>query len=68
MKKFKEINQHQLNMLPPNLDELIDSNHLVRIIDQFVTLLPSHLWDVCFPGGGAPSYHPASMLKVILYT
>ncbi len=67
MKKFMEVNQHQLNRLPPNLDELIDSNHLVRIIDRFVTNFPFHLWDACFTGGGAPSYHPASMLKVILY-
>jgi len=67
VKKFREINQHQLTLLPPNLDELIDSNHLVRLIDKFVSLLPFQLWDACFPGGGAPSYHPASMLKVILY-
>jgi len=67
VKKFREMNQHQLTMLPPNLDELIDSNHLVRTIDKFVSLLPSRLWDTCFPGGGAPSYHPVSMLKVILY-
>mgnify|MGYP001826700258 FL=1 len=67
MKKFKEINQHQLSVLPPSLDELVEPNHLVRIVDKFVALLPSKLWDEIFSGGGAPSYHPALMLKVILY-
>jgi transposase len=67
MKKFKEVNQHQLSVLPPSLDELVEPNHLVRIVDKFVSLLPSRLWDEIFSGGGAPSYHPALMLKVILY-
>ena len=67
MKKFKEINQHQMSVLPPSLDELVEPNHLVRIVDKFVSLLPSRLWDEIFSGGGAPSYHPALMLKVILY-
>lgn len=67
MKKFKEINQHQLSVLPPSLDELVEPKHLVRIVDKFVSLLPSRLWDKIFSGGGAPSYHPALMLKVILY-
>ena len=67
MKKFKAINQHQLSVLPPSLDELVEPNHLVRIVDKFVSLLPSRLWDEIFSGGGAPSYHPSLMLKVILY-
>ena len=67
MKRFKDTHQHQLQILPPSLDELIESNHLVRIIDKFVSVLPSQLWDGRFRGGGAPSYHPAVMLKVILY-
>lgn len=67
MKKFKEINQHQLSVLPPSLDELVEPGHLVRIVDKFVSLLPSRLWDEIFSGGGAPSYHPSLMLKVILY-
>lgn len=67
MKKYKETSQYQLSLLPPSLDELIDSNHLVRLIDSFVNVLPSRLWDDIFTGGGAPCYHPAIMLKVILY-
>lgn len=67
MKKFKDINQHQMQLLPPSLEDFIDSRHMVRVIDKFVSILPSRLWDERFTGGGAPSYHPTLMLKVILY-
>jgi transposase len=67
MKKYREIHQHQYQLLPPNLDELIDERHLVRVIDKFVSSLSSRIWDCVFDGGGAPSYHPQMMLKVILY-
>ena len=67
MKKYKESHQHQYQLLPPNLGELIDSKHLVRVIDEFVSSLSSAVWDHAFPGGGAPSYHPQMMLKIILY-
>jgi transposase len=67
MKKFKDTNQHQMHLLPPSLEDFIDSKHMVRVIDKFVSILSSRLWDERFVGGGAPSYHPALMLKVILY-
>ena len=67
MKKFKDTHQHQMQLLPPSLDDFIDTKHLVRVIDQFVSTLSSRLWDKVFTGGGAPSYHPEIMLKVILY-
>lgn len=67
MKRFKDSHQHQMHLLPPSLEDFIDSQHLVRIIDQFVSSLSSKLWAKVFTGGGAPSYHPKIMLKVILY-
>lgn len=67
MKKYKDYHQHQIQLLPPSFDELIDKNHLVRVIDTFVSSLPATIWDSLFSGGGAPSYAPVMMLKVILY-
>ena len=66
-KKYKDYAQHQYQLLPPSLDELIDSRHLVRVVDEFVESLSVSIWDQAFTGGGAPSYHPKMMLKVILY-
>ena len=67
MIKYKEYPQHQYVLLPPSLEELIDPKHLVRIIDKFVNSLSKTIWDRAFTGGGAPSYHPQMMLKIILY-
>jgi transposase len=67
IKKYKKYQQHQLQLLPPNVDELIEAKHMVRVIDKFVTNLSPTIWDSLFPGGGAPSYAPPMMLKVILY-
>jgi len=67
MKKYKDCPQHQYQLLPPSLEELIDPKHLVRVVDEFVTTLSAQIWDHAFSGGGAPSYHPKMMLKVILY-
>jgi transposase len=67
MKKYKDCPQHQYQLLPPSLEELIDPKHLVRVVDKFVSTLSATIWDHVFTGGGAPSYHPKMMLKIILY-
>lgn len=67
MKKYKSYAQHQYQLLPPNLEELIEPKHLVRVVDQFVSTLSSKIYDDSFTGGGAPAYHPKMMLKIILY-
>jgi transposase len=67
MKKYKDYHQHQMQLLPPSFDELIDRKHMVRVIDRFVANLSPTIWDKAFTGGGAPSYAPPMMLKVILY-
>ena len=67
MKKYKDCHQHQQSFLPLNLEDMIEKTHLVRIVDKFVSTLSPAVWDNAFSGGGAPSYHPQMMLKVILY-
>jgi len=67
MKKFREVHQDQIMLLPPSLDEFIDKKHLVRILSTLIDrIAPRSLEDI-FSGGGTPSYHPRMMLKVILY-
>lgn len=67
MKKFREVHQDQLLLLPPSLDEFIDKHHLVRVLDALIDRIASTSLENIFSGGGAPSYHPRMMLKVILY-
>jgi transposase len=67
MKKYKDYHQNQMMLLPPSLDSLIAPNHLVRVVDIFVSQLPASIWDHLFTGGGAPAYSPRLMMKIILY-
>ncbi len=67
MKIFKEYRQDQNFLLPPSLDEFVPGDHEVRIINDVVDTLDSSLLLSRYEGGGAPAYHPAMMLKVIIY-
>ena len=64
---FKTYNQNQLNLLPSNLEELIPSNHLVRVVNQVIDGINLQILEKGYRGGGASSYHPRMMLKVIVY-
>lgn len=64
---FKKYLQHQPTFLPQSLEELIPARHLVRTVNKTIEQmdLASILWS--YPGGGASSYHPEMLLKVIAY-
>jgi transposase len=64
---FKEYHQHQSQLLPPSLEELIPEKHLVRIINQLIDSLAIKALERPYRGGGSTSYHPKMMLKVIIY-
>lgn len=67
MKIFKEYRQDQNFLLPPSLDEFVPGDHEVRIINDVVDTLDISPLLNQHEGGGAPAYHPAMMLKVIIY-
>jgi transposase len=64
---FKEYNQQQIQLLPPSLDELIPSDHLVRVVNQVVDNLDLSTIINQYEGGGTSAYHPKMMAKVLLY-
>ena len=68
MKMFREYSQGQIFLLPPSLDEFVPEIHEARIIinDMVDTMDLSPLL-TRYEGGGTPAYHPAMMLKVIIY-
>lgn len=67
MKIFKEYSQGQVFLLPPSLDEFVPENHEARIINDVVDAMDLSPLLAKYEGGGAPAYHPAMMLKVIIY-
>jgi len=64
---FKAYDQQQFLLLPPQLDELIPSNHLVRVVNTVVETLDLSSIINQYEGGGTSSYHPKMMVKVLLY-
>lgn len=64
---FKGDFQHQNLLLPPSLEELIPQTHSVRVVSQIVDSLDiSDLLEE-YKGGGASSFHPRMLLKVLIF-
>jgi len=64
---FKTYAQTQGMLLPPSIDELIDTNHPVRTISQIIEGLDIDPLLKKYKGGGTSSYHPRMLLKVVVY-
>jgi len=64
---FKEYQQDQLYLLPPSLEELIPSNHLVRVVNDSVEKMDLKVLIESYQGGGTSSYHPKMLLKILIY-
>ena len=67
-KIFKPYNQNQLMVFPPSLDELIGVKHPVRVVNQILDSIDIQPLLRKYRGGGASSYHPRVMLKVLVYS
>jgi len=64
---FKPYQQHQLSLLPINLDELIPENHMVRVVDRAIESMNTQPLFDRYPGGGTSAYNPVMLLKVVVY-
>jgi len=65
---YKTYNQSQLSLLPPSYDELVPSNHPVRIVNTIIDNIDISSIEKTYKGGGTSSYHPRMLLKVIVYS
>lgn len=64
---FKTYDQQQSLLLPPRLEELIESNHPVRVINAVIEHLDIDNIIKTYKGGGTSSFHPRMLLKVLVY-
>jgi transposase len=64
---FKAYTMEQPSLLPPNLEELIPEDHLVRVVNRVVDAIDLDPLLAKYKGGGTSSYHPRMMLKVLVY-
>jgi len=64
---FKDYQQSQSMLLPPNLEELIPEGHLCRTLNEMINKLDRNILEAQYKGGGTSAYDPQMMLKVIIY-
>lgn len=65
--KFKEYNQKQTWLIPPNIEDEIPAGDICRVIDEVVDSISLKTIENKFNEEGNTAYHPRMMLKVILY-
>lgn len=64
---FKPYDQHQGALFLPSFDELIPSDHLVRLVSRAIDGMQLDTLLNAYEGGGASNYHPKMLLKVLVY-
>jgi transposase len=65
---FKTYATNQLMILPPSLEDFIPSNHPARTVNEVIDRIDINPLLHKFPGGGASSYHPRLLLKVLVFS
>lgn len=64
---FKAYSQDQRFLFPPSLEEMIDTNHPVRVVNEVIDRVDIDIIIKKYKGGGTTSYHPRMLLKVLVY-
>ena len=64
---FKEYHPDQMMLFPPNLNDLIPKNHVVRVVRKVIDQIKIDSLVKKYKGGGTSSYHPKMMLKILVY-
>lgn len=64
---FKSYDPDQITLLPYSLEELVPQGHPVRIVKQVVDEVDVRPINRKYKGGGASSFHPRLMLKLLVY-
>ena len=64
---FKSYNQNDYLLFPPCLGDFIPENAPVRVLNAIVDNLDIIRIEDSYEGGGASSYHPRMLVKVVFY-
>lgn len=64
---FKPYNQNQLQLLPPDLSDMITKDHLARLISHTVEKLDTSFIERTYSPEGQHAYDPHMLLKILVY-
>lgn len=68
MPKFKEYNQNQSMLLPPNIIDWVPKDHICFIISDVVDKLNIDCVEKTYSDQGASAYNPRMLIKLIFYS
>ena len=63
---IKEYTMGQIVLLPVDLEEEIEANHLVRVVNAAIEKMDMRPVYAQYAGGGTSSYHPKMLMKVLI--
>ena len=64
---FKQYNQNQLQLLPPNLSDIINKDHIARLINHSVDKMDLSFIEDKYSTNGQRAYDPRMILKILVY-
>jgi len=67
MEKFKPVNNEQLYLLPPSVEDFIPAGHLARVISEVVETIDVTAIAARYSVLGQKSYSPHLLLKLLFY-
>jgi len=67
MQKFKPVNNEQLYLLPPSVEDFIPAGHLAKVINDVVETIDVKAIETKYSILGQKSYHPHLLLKLLFY-
>jgi transposase len=67
MEKFKPINNDQLFLLPPSVEDFVPADHLARVIKEVAETIDVSVIESRYSHLGQKSYHPHLLLKLLFY-
>jgi transposase len=63
---FIKSSKNQVWTLPPDIRDLIPSDHICYLIESFVDMADFTEFEIRYEGSGHPAYHPSIMCKILL--
>ena len=63
---FIKSSKNQVWTLPPDIRDLIPSDHICYLVESFVDEMDFSEFEIRYDGSGHPAYHPCIMCKILI--
>jgi transposase len=63
---FIKSSKNEVWTLPPNIRDLIPSDHICYLVECFVDEMDFSEFEIKYDGSGHPAYHPCIMCKILI--